>query len=177
MLAFTTLISIATGVLFGLAPAFQISQVTHDALKEGGRGATAGRVSQQLRRVLVAAEIALSLVLLTGSGLLLKSFARLMQVDPGFRPEGVLTMRLALPNAKYPSDPQIRAFYRELADRVSRLPGSRLPGWFPHCRSAEMAALAPSPWIAVPFPELPPPPKRTCGWPRRATSKPCASRS
>ncbi|HVP45371.1 MAG TPA: ABC transporter permease [Bryobacteraceae bacterium] len=128
VLAFTMLISIGTGLLFGLAPAFQISHVTHEALKEGGRGTTAGRVSEGLRRTLVVAEIALSLVLLAGSGLLLKSFARLMQVDPGFRPEGVLTMRFSLPDAKYPKEAQVRAFYGEVADRVSKLPGVEAAG-------------------------------------------------
>jgi len=128
VLAFTMLISIGTGLLFGLAPALQISHVTHEALKEGGRGTTAGRVSERMRRMLVVLEIAWSLVLLAGSGLLLKSFARLMDVDPGFRPEGVLTMRLSLPDAKYPKEPQVRAFYREVVERVAKLPGVEAAG-------------------------------------------------
>jgi predicted permease len=128
VLAFTMLISIGTGLLFGLAPIFQVSRVTHESLKEGGRGSTAGRASQSLRRTLVVAEIALSLVLLAASGLLLKSFLRLMEVDPGFRPDGVLTMRIALPDAKYPQPPRIRAFYREVAERVSKLPGVEAAG-------------------------------------------------
>ncbi|HXA06436.1 MAG TPA: ABC transporter permease [Bryobacteraceae bacterium] len=128
VLGFTMLISAGTGVLFGLAPVFQISHVTHDALKDGGRGSTAGKASQRLRRGLVVAEIALSLVLLAGSGLLLKSFLRLMEVNPGFRPEGVLTMRIALPDAKYSKDAQVSAFYHEVEDRVSRLPGVEAAG-------------------------------------------------
>src|SRR5207245_2096606 len=68
-------------------------------------------------------EIALSLVLLAGAGLLLKSFLRLMQVDPGFRPENVLTMRISLPDARYPKPEQIRRFYQQALDRVSKLPG------------------------------------------------------
>jgi predicted permease len=128
VLAFTMAISIGTGMLFGLAPAFQISGVTHESLKEGGRGSSASRASQGLRRALVVAEIALSLVLLAGSGLLLKSFVRLMEVDPGFRPDGVLTMRMSLPDARYPREPQIRAFYREVVERVSKLPGVQAAG-------------------------------------------------
>jgi putative ABC transport system permease protein len=128
VLAFTTAISIGTGMLFGLAPAFQISGVTHESLKEGGRGSSAGRASQGLRRALVVAEIALSLVLLAGSGLLLRSFVRLMEVDPGFRADGVLTMRMSLPDARYPREPQIRAFYRDVVERVSKLPGVQAAG-------------------------------------------------
>jgi len=123
VLAFTTLISIGTGVLFGMAPSLQISRVSHESLKEGGRGSTAGRSSLALRRSLVVAEIALSLVLLAGAGLLLKSFLRLMQVDPGFRPENVLTMRIWLPDARYPKPEQLREFFRQAVDRVSKLPG------------------------------------------------------
>jgi putative ABC transport system permease protein len=76
----------------------------------------------------VVTEIALSLMLLAGSGLLLKSFVRLMEVDPGFRPDKVLTLRMSLPDAKYPQPAQIRAFYREVADRVSKLPGVEAAG-------------------------------------------------
>jgi predicted permease len=128
VLAFTMLISIGTGLLFGLAPAFQMSQVTHDSLKEGGRGSTAGRLSGRLRRALVVSEIALSLMLLTASGLLLKSFVRLLEVDPGFRPEGVLTLRMSLPEARYPKPPEIRNFYRDVIERASRLPGVEAAG-------------------------------------------------
>ena len=113
VLAFTLLVSVATGVLFGLAPAFSSSHVTHDALKEGGRGGTAGAGSQRLRGTLVVAEVALSLTLLVGAGLLIRSFLRLQQVDTGFRPEGVLTLRISLPEQKYAKAEQSRAFYRE----------------------------------------------------------------
>jgi putative ABC transport system permease protein len=123
VLAFTLLVSLATGILFGLAPAFSSRHVTHDALKEGGRGGTAGAGSQRLRGTLVVAEVALSLTLLVGAGLLIRSFLRLQEVDTGFRPEGVLTMRISLPNEKYSKMEQTRAFYRELLDRIRRLPG------------------------------------------------------
>jgi predicted permease len=123
VLAFTLLVSLATGILFGLAPAFSSRHVTHDALKEGGRGGTAGAGSQRLRGALVVAEVALSLTLLVGAGLLIRSFLRLQEVDTGFRPEGVLTMRISLPEEKYAKSEQTRAFYRELLDRIRRLPG------------------------------------------------------
>ena len=123
VLAFTVLVSLATGILFGLAPAFSSRHVTHDALKEGGRGGTAGAGSQRLRGMLVVAEMALSLTLLVGAGLLIRSFLRLQEVDTGFRPAGVLTMRISLPEEKYAKIEQTRTFYRELLDRIRRLPG------------------------------------------------------
>jgi len=123
VLAFTLLVSLATGLLFGLAPAFSSRHVTHDALKEGGRGGTAGAGSQRLRGTLVVAEVALSLTLLVGAGLLIRSFLRLQDVDTGFRPEGVLTMRISLPSEKYAKIEQNRTFFRELLAQIRRLPG------------------------------------------------------
>jgi predicted permease len=123
VLAFTLLVSLATGLLFGLAPAFSSRHVTHDALKEGGRGGTAGAGSQRLRGTLVVAEVALSLTLLVGAGLLIRSFLRLQDVDTGFRPEGVLTMRISLPSEKYVKIEQNRTFFRELLAQIRRLPG------------------------------------------------------
>jgi predicted permease len=123
VLAFTLLVSLATGILFGLAPAFSSRHVTHDALKEGGRGGTAGAGSQRLRGTLVVAEVALSLTLLVGAGLLIRSFLRLQDVDTGFRPEGVLTMRISLPSEKYAKIEQNRAFFRELLAQIRQLPG------------------------------------------------------
>ena len=101
---FTLGISILTGVLFGLAPAFQAakSDLT-DALKEGGRGASEGRHRVHLRSLLVISEFALALILLIGSGLMIKSFLRLQEVKPGFAPERLLTMRLALPKQNTPT--------------------------------------------------------------------------
>jgi putative ABC transport system permease protein len=128
VLAFTLLVSLATGILFGLAPAFSSRHVTHDALKEGGRGGTAGSGSQRLRGALVVAEVALSLTLLVGAGLLIRSFLRLQEVDTGFQPEGVLTMRISLPEQKYAKIEQTRTFYRELLDRIRQLPGVNAAG-------------------------------------------------
>ena len=129
VLAFTLLISLATGTLFGMAPALQSARsVTHESLKEGGRSGTAGAGSQQLRRLLVIGEVALSLILLVGAGLLLKSFSRLLDVDPGFRAAGVLTLRVSLPDERYPKPEQIRNFYRDVMDRLRQVPGVQAAG-------------------------------------------------
>jgi predicted permease len=123
VLLFTLGVSLFTGVVFGLAPALQvIRHTTFDALKEGGRSGSSGMASTNLRSALVIAEVAISLTLLVGAGLLIRSFLRLQEVDSGFRPEGVLTMRLSLPD-KYAKAEQTRTFFRELLERVRRLPG------------------------------------------------------
>jgi putative ABC transport system permease protein len=124
VLLFTFLVSLATGLLFGLAPALAAARGgAQAALKEGGRGSSVGAGARRLRSALVIAEIALSSTLLAGSGLLIRSFIRLQEVDAGFRPGGVLTMRIALPEQKYGKPAQARQFYRELLERVRRLPG------------------------------------------------------
>jgi predicted permease len=129
VLAFSMLISLGTGIVFGLAPALQFSRdVKHDSLKEGGRSTTPGAVSQRLRHSLVVAELALSLMLLNVAGLPIKSFLRLYEVDGGFRPDHVLTMRVSLPQTKYSRPEQIRPFFRDLVDRVSKLPGVQAAG-------------------------------------------------
>ena len=123
VLLFTLLVSLGTGILFGLAPAFHCAlHAVYESLKEGGRG-TPGAGSQRLRAALVVGELALSLALLAGSGLLIRSFIRLQEVDGGFRPDGVLTMRISLPEQKYSKPEQTRVFYRDLLDRVGHLPG------------------------------------------------------
>jgi putative ABC transport system permease protein len=124
VLLFTLIVSLTTGILFGLAPAFTVAQTNpHGTLKEGGRGGSATASSQRLRSALVVIEIALSLTLLAGAGLLIRSFLRLQDVDAGFRPEGVLTLRLALPEQKYATAHQSITFYRNLLDRLRHLPG------------------------------------------------------
>src|SRR5262245_13530187 len=124
VLGFTVLLSLATGMLFGLAPALQISRLDlNEALREGGRsgGASGGR--HRLRRVLVVTEVALSLILLIGAALMIKSLHRLMNLNPGFNRENLLTMQLALPQAKYAADHQVSGFYRQLIENVRGLPG------------------------------------------------------
>ena len=128
-LLFTFAVAVGTGILFGLAPALEASRgVQYQILKEGGRTGTEGRISHRLRRIFVAAEAALAVLLLAGSGLLLRSFVKLLQVDPGFRSENVLTLQVALPTAKYPNPEKAGAFFRELVDRVQQLPSVQTAG-------------------------------------------------
>jgi putative ABC transport system permease protein len=122
VLGFALIVSIFCGVLFGLAPALQLSKPDlNHALKEGGRQTTSG--SHRLRGLLVISEVALSLMLLVTAGLLIRSFLQLLKTDPGFNPDSLLTMNLVLPAAKYKDGPQRAAFYSELVRRVDVLPG------------------------------------------------------
>ena len=126
-LVLTAAISLATGILFGLAPALQAGRKRQFEGLKGGRS-TEGKRPKRLRSALVICETALSLLLIAGAGLLLRSFAEILKVDPGFRPDGVLTMRVALPDAVYSKPEQVRGFYSELLDRVQRLPGVQAAG-------------------------------------------------
>ena len=111
VMVYTLLISLLTGLLFGLAPALHFSaENMHENLKEGSRGASSDRGSHTVRRALVVAELALALTLLTGAGLLVKGFARLENVDPGFDPDHLLTFGVALPTTRYRSDTAQIAF-------------------------------------------------------------------
>ena len=123
-LGFTLVVSLVTGVIFGLAPALQSSKVDlSESLKEGGRSATAGAGARRMRNGLVVAEIAISLMLLIMAGLMIKSFFQLRSVSPGFDPQNVLTMRIALPAARYGEKPQQVQFADQLLARISPLPG------------------------------------------------------
>jgi putative ABC transport system permease protein len=120
-LTFALLTSLGTSLLFGLAPAWQAARVNlNDMLKETGRGAARG---QGMRGALVVAEVALTLVLLAGAGLLLRSLVQMQRVDLGFNPERLLTMRVSLLDSKYPERRQVADFYRQLLAIVARLPG------------------------------------------------------
>ncbi|HEX8143166.1 MAG TPA: ABC transporter permease, partial [Pyrinomonadaceae bacterium] len=130
VLGFTMGISALTGIAFGLAPALQASQVElNESLKEGGRGSTDGLRRNRVRSLLVISEVALSLVLLIGAGLLIKSFARLREVDPGIRTKNVLTTGLSPSKAKYPDAEQQKNFYREVLRRLESLPGVEAAGF------------------------------------------------
>ncbi len=128
ILAFAGTLAVLTGLLFGLAPALRAYRIGLQAgMREGVRG-SAGRSSRRLNSVLVAAQFALCLVLLISAGLLLKSFQRLLSVSPGFEPENVLSMRLALPASKYADGETSIRFFESLLERVRSLPGVRSAG-------------------------------------------------
>lgn len=121
VLAFTLGVSVITGLAFGLAPAVQAWRTdVNAALKEEGRGDTGGR-RNRLRHLLVVSEVAVALVLLIGAGLLIKSFSRLMEVNPGFRTDGVLTFQVTLTERK--SSPQKINFVEQMVERLKVLPG------------------------------------------------------
>ena len=121
VVAFTMVTALATGIVFGLVPAFVSTSRVSDAVREGGRH-VGGRRLQRVLRTLVVAEVALSLVLLAGAGLLMRSLVKLQSVDLGFRPEGVLTVAVQLPATRYDL-PQASSFFRESLSRIAVLPG------------------------------------------------------
>jgi predicted permease len=125
---FAFLVSLVTGLAFGLLPALQASKPDlHGALKEGGRNRAGGRRSR-VRALLVVAEVASAMILLVGAGLLLKSFVRLRQVSPGFDTSNLLTMQLSLPQSKYAGDARQADFIRRVVASVGSLPGVRAAG-------------------------------------------------
>jgi putative ABC transport system permease protein len=123
ILGFTLLVTTLTGALFGLIPALQLSRLNlNQTLKEGGK-ASAGGASRRASRALVIAEVALTAVALVGAGLLLRSFQRLTQVDPGFRADHLLSAQLTLPSPKYQNYEQVKSFHQRLLPRIAALPG------------------------------------------------------
>jgi putative ABC transport system permease protein len=123
VLAFTIVVCAATSMLFGLVPALRAAGTDpQDHLKAGGRGGTGGD-RRNARNLLIGAEVALSVVLLVGAGLLIRSFLALQRVNPGFDATDVLTFELSMPFGKYPGGPSRRAFFRELTGRLQALPG------------------------------------------------------
>ena len=126
VLIFTALIAVVTGIAFGLAPAIQGSHLNlNDTLKEGGRDSSGGSKGNRARSLLVIGEVAISFVLLIGAGLLINSFFHLRNLDPGFRADHLLTMKVDLSGIKYPDRERRAAFFDEVMRRVRQLPGVR----------------------------------------------------
>src|SRR5581483_1810501 len=124
VMAFSLALSLVTGIVFGLAPAFQSSRADlNESLKEGTKGATAEPGRRRLRDVLVIAEIALAMVLMTGAGLFLRTFASLLKVELGYDPKNVLNVNVSLPRYKYQDDAQWAVFSRQLLERLRSTPG------------------------------------------------------
>lgn len=129
MLGYTLLLTFATGIIFGVAPALQASKHDqYETLKEGGTKSGAGTRHRRLRSLLVVAEVAMSLVLLICAGLLIKAFVQLQKVDPGFRTDNILTFELNLPTFKYPNKQSAATFYTQVLDRLETLPGVQSAG-------------------------------------------------
>jgi putative ABC transport system permease protein len=123
VLLFTLFVSMLTGLLFGAAPGLLLSRASlQGTLQQGGRGVR-GRMSRRMRGVLVAAQVAMSLVLLIAAGLQIRSLARLLAVEPGFDPSNVLTLKLSLPDRRYPDDARQAAFYDRAVADLAALPG------------------------------------------------------
>ncbi len=124
VLGFTFGVSLLTGVIFGLLPAWSAARVgVNESLKEGGRGATAGGARQRLRSTFVVVELAIALVLLVGAGLLIKTFWMLRSVEPGFSPDHLLTMRVELPEARYKEKDKQTHFRTQALAGINSLPG------------------------------------------------------
>ncbi len=159
VLLFALAVSVATGLLFGLAPALQAAKLDlASAMKDGGRGASTGGARRRLRDALVVAEVALAFVLLVGSGLLIRSFFGLLNVDPGFNAANVLTLRLPASRQEYPDPDRFNTYLRQIRSAVENLPGvqeaaftSALPlqGW------AYGVAFAPPEQVSLPRAERP----------------------
>jgi putative ABC transport system permease protein len=137
VLAFALATTVGTVLLFALAPALAATRVSaSETLKDGGRGATTGRARLRARQLMVIGEIALSVVLIVGGGLMIRTVQGIMAIDPGFRSEGVLTMELSVPTSRYADGAHVAGFFEELRHRVERLPGVQ------HVAAARLLPLA-----------------------------------
>jgi putative ABC transport system permease protein len=129
VLIFSILLCVVTGIAFGLAPSMLVSRGDlHVTLKEGGRSGNEGRKNRTSRAALVVVEVAVAVVLVTGAGLLMKSFGKLTHVNPGFDSSQVMTFTMTLPQGRYPQPPQLAEFYRRLVGSVQSLPGVQSAG-------------------------------------------------
>ena len=123
-LLFTLGICLLAALLFGLAPAAQVSRLDlNRALREEGRGLAGSAGSNRIQRALVVSEVALAVVLVIAAGLLLRSFDRLLRIDPGFNVKNLLTVNINLPSSRYQDNPRVTAFYDQLLEQVRALPG------------------------------------------------------
>ena len=126
VLLFTLTVAVVTGLLFGVAPAAQTTNPSLvSALKEGGHGTTAGSPGRRVRSVLVVAEIALAFVLLVASGLLMRSFFKLLDIDPGFNATNVLTAGLPISQEQHPDPVELNAYLASISAAVEAVPGVR----------------------------------------------------
>jgi putative ABC transport system permease protein len=126
VLLFALVVSVLTGVFFGLAPALQVTRSNlTGSIKDGGRGASAGGFRQRVRAGLVVSEVALAFVLLTGAGLLMRSFFQILRVDAGFDATNVLTAELPIPEKRFHDTAQLTAYLRQIVSSVASLPGVR----------------------------------------------------
>lgn len=131
VLAFTLAISILTGILFGLAPALSVARGDLvEVLTESGKTSTTGK--PLLRQLLIASEVALGCILLVGTGLMVRTFSSLLRVDPGFRPENVMTFQLAFSGSRYRTVDSITNFLKELRSNLEALPGTQAVGAVSH---------------------------------------------
>lgn len=141
VLGFTLAISVLAGILFGTVPALHLARANpNTALRDEGRGVSIGHTRTRMKNLLVVSQVALSLLLFIGAGLLLRSFVRLLSVDPGFEADNVLTMNVSLPTVKYSKPEQQSMFFDELLRRVSALPG---------VRNAAISATLPLSWKRI----------------------------
>lgn len=129
VLAFALVMAVAAALLAGVLPALQATHIAPAGeLKEGGRGATSGRTRLRWRQALVSTEVALAVVLVVAAGLMVRTVRNLLAIDPGFRPDGVLTMRLSTPSTWYPDSIRVAGFWDELQRRVAAVPGVKSVG-------------------------------------------------
>ena len=146
VLVFTASVALLTGIAFGLAPALHASHSNlNDSLKEGGRDSAAGTKGNRLRGLLVIGEVAVSFILLTGAGLLINSFLHLRNLDPGFRADHLLTMKVDLPELKHPDGERRSIFFDEVLRGIRALPGVQsiaVAGNLPFTYNGDSASIA-----------------------------------
>src|SRR5580704_15402073 len=129
VLGFTFAVSLVTGLIFGLFPAWHAGRADlQDTLKEAGRGSSAAGGNRRLRGVLVVSEVAFAVLLLVGAGLLIRSFRHLLEVSPGFHTDHLLTLEVSLPEKAYPDGAPVEEFYKQLLERVKAVPGVQAAG-------------------------------------------------